>query len=575
LHDGILEAVEHASHAGQFPSAWHRFVAQKVRHAGDTLDLLRFAHALLLAIAFGADGAESVGSQACASCHAAIYRSFMRTQMAQSSGRVGTQESREQFDRAEFRDSSGAFAYTVGRGASGYYFDFRQQGKPVRSRPIEGRRPLDYFVGSGNAARSYIINVDGFLYEAPVAYFRSLASWRSAPGVAQLDYPYLTRPILPGCLQCHASGIRRIAGTQNAYASPPFSEGGVACERCHGPGSDHIATGKPMVNPAKLAPAARDSICEQCHLSGEIRVPKRGTDDQALIPGNNLADSLTVFVRSGSGAQLRVTSHAENLAQSACKRNSGEKLWCGTCHDPHSVPSTNEKVAYFRGKCLTCHQTSSCPAPQAFRQANGDNCITCHMPRNPTSDVDHVVFTDHAIPRRAGSGSIAPSSTANLVPFGGGRTGARDLGLAYVMVGLREGNPTYLDRAFRLLQDAVAQGARDPQTLLYLAQLYRDRSDDAHARPLYEEVWRMDGEQYAAGAALGAYQMQAGNLEEAVRLWRQTLAISPALLLVRANLATVLLRTGHPDQAQETLRKALEFNPSFQPATDLLNQIVK
>jgi len=35
------------------------------------------------------------------------------------------------------------------------------------------------------------------------------------------------------------------------------------------------------------------------------------------------------------------------------------------------------------------------------------------------------------------------------------------------------------------------------------------------------------------------------------------------------------LRTGHPDQAQETLRKALEFSPSFQQATDLLNQIVK
>jgi hypothetical protein len=533
---------------------------------------LRLVPVLLLAIAFGADGAESVGSQACASCHAAIYRSFMRTQMAQSSGRVGTAEPKEQFDRTQFRDSSGAFAYTVGRDASGYYFGFRQQGT---SKPIEGRRPLDYFVGSGTAARSYIINVDGFLYEAPVAYFRSLGAWKSAPGVAQFDYPYLTRPILQGCLLCHASGIRRIAGTQNAYASPPFSEGGVACERCHGPGSDHISTGKPMVNPAKLGPAARDSICEQCHLSGEIRVPKVGKDEPVLNPGDRLADSLTVFVRSGSEAQLRVTSHAENLAQSVCKRMSGEKLWCGTCHDPHSVPGPAEKTAYFRGKCLTCHQTSSCSAPQASRQANGDNCIACHMPRNPTSDVDHVVFTNHAIPRRPTSGNALPSVNADLVPFGGGKTSARDLGLAYAMVALREGNTVYLDRAFRLLQAAVAQGFRDPQTLVYLAQLYRDRRDDANARPLYEEVWRMDREQYAAGAALGAYQMQAGNLEEAIRLWKQTIAISPALLLVRQNLATALWRTGHADQAETTLRQALEFNPSFQPAKDLLNQIVK
>jgi hypothetical protein len=536
---------------------------------------LRLIYALLLAIAFDAYGAESVGSQACGSCHTAIYRSFMRTQMAQSSGRVGTQEPKEQFERPEFRDAAGAFSYTVGQDASGYFFDFRQQGKQTVSRVIEGRRRLDYFVGSGNAARSYITNVDGFLYEAPVAYFRNLASWRSAPGIAELNYPYLTRPILAGCLQCHASGIRKIAGTQNAYASPPFSEGGVACERCHGPGSDHIASGKPLVDPAKVAPAARDSICEQCHLSGEIRVAKKGADDQALIPGNRLADSLTVFVRAGSGAQLRVTSHAENLAQSACKRNSGEKLWCGTCHDPHSVPNPAEKTAYFRGKCLTCHQTSSCSATPSVRQANGDNCIACHMPRNPTSDIDHVVFTNHAIPRRPISASASPSPNADLVPFGGGTASTRDLGLAYVMVGLREGNKVYLDRAFRLLQDSVAQGTRDPQTLLYLAQLYRDRSDDAHARPLYEEVWRTDKEQYAAAAALGAYQMQAGNLEEAVRLWNQTLVISPALVLVRTSLATALLRTGHPDQAQETLRKALEFNPSFQPAADLLKQMAK
>jgi len=100
---------------------------RKVRDAGDTLDLLRFVYALLLVIAFGAEGAESVGSQACASCHAATYRSFMRTQMAQRSGRVGTQEPKERFDRAEFRDSSGVFVYTVGRDGSGYYFDFRKR----------------------------------------------------------------------------------------------------------------------------------------------------------------------------------------------------------------------------------------------------------------------------------------------------------------------------------------------------------------------------------------------------------------------------------------------------------------
>ena len=528
--------------------------------------------AVVVAMASYAAGAESAGSQACAGCHAAIYRSFMRTPMAQGSGRIGSGETKERFDHAEFTDAPGKFAYSVGHDEGGYYFDFRERGV---TSPIQGRRQLSYFVGSGVAARSYVAGVDGFLYESPVSYYGSSASWKSAPGYAGLDYPYLSRPILPGCLQCHASGIQHIAGTQNGYAVPAFLEGGVACERCHGPGSDHIATGKPMVNPAKLASAERDSICEQCHLSGEIRVPKRGADEEPLLPGTRLSDSLTVFVRAGSSAQRKVTSHVENLAESACKRASGEKLWCGTCHDPHNVPAASEKAAYFRAKCLTCHQTSDCRAPQSSRRANGDDCTSCHMPRNPVSDVEHVVFTDHSIQRRPVPATSAPPANAELVPFGGSKASMRDLGLAYAMVGRREQNTLYLERAFRLLQDAVARGDRDVQSLAYLAEFYRDRRDDAHALPLYEEVWRMDPTQYAAGAALGAYRMQRGNLEEAIRLWNQTLAISPALLLVRANLARALLRTGHADEAQATLRKALEFNPTFQEAKDLLNQIGK
>ena len=501
----------------------------------------------------------------------------MRTPMARSSGRAGTGESREQFDRTQFRDSAGKFAYSVGRDAAGYYFEYRQQAanRPGANPPIEGRRRLEYFVGSGTAARTYLLNVDGFLYESPVSYYSSSSSWKSSPGFAEFDYPYLTRPVLPGCLQCHASGIQHIAGTQNQYASPPFLEGGVACERCHGPGSDHVATGKPMLNPNKLAPAARDSICEQCHLSGEIRVSKMGRDEEALPPGDALADHMTVFVRAGSASLRKVTSHAENLAQSACKRASGDKLWCATCHDPHSVPASAEKASYFRAKCLTCHQTSDCRATQPARQANGDDCVACHMPRNPVSDVDHVVFTDHSIQRRPVPATSLPPANADLVPFRGGPAGVRDLGLAYALVGLREQNAVYLDRAFRLLQEAAAQGSRDTQTLAYLAQFYRDHKDDAHALPLYEEVWRMDRTEYAAAAALGAYRMQKGNLDEAVRLWNQALAISPALLLVRQNLATVFLRTGHPDQAQAMLRKALEFNPSSQPAKDLLDRIGK
>lgn len=517
--------------------------------------------------ALSAHAADFVGNRACASCHPAIYRSYMRTPMAQSSGKVGMQEQKESFDRAEFRDALGAFSYKVD---PDYRFEFTQQGG---SRPITGVRSLAYFIGSGAAARTFLIDEGGFLFESPVTYYRQSASWKASPGFDSVDYPYLTRPVVPGCLQCHASNIQPNGLAFNGYRSPPFLENGVSCERCHGPGSEHIAKGAKMVNPAKLPPAARDSICAQCHLSGEVRVEKPGKLGKPLTPGALLAEDLTVFVRAGSSSELRVTSHVENLAQSACKRASGGKMWCGTCHDPHTTPEPAEKAAYFRGKCLTCHQTQDCRAAAASRSANGDNCIACHMPRAQTADIQHVVFTDHSIRRRPAASGVVPSPNSELTPYPGYTATTRDLALAYAVVALRDHNAADRERAFPLLKQSAEDGTADAVALAYLAEFYRDAKDDAHALPLYQSVWQMDRSQYAVAAALGAYQMQGGNFSAAIRFWREALALNPAMVLVRVNLAIALLRTGNPGEARTELEQALRFNPVSPEATTLLSQI--
>jgi hypothetical protein len=333
-----------------------------------------------------------------------------------------------------------------------------------------------------------------------------------------------------------------------------------------------------MVNPAKLAPAARDSICAQCHLSGEVRVPKSGQQEsQALTPGELLADIVTVFVRRGSPADVRVTSHVENLEQSACKRASGDKLWCATCHDPHTTPEPAAKAAYFRGKCLTCHQAQDCNATQETRQANGDDCTACHMPRGPASDIEHVVFTDHSIRSKPAGAGIAPVAalSSELTPYPSYTSTPRDLAMAYAAVALRDRNTADRQRAFALLRQTAEQGTADAPALAYLAEFYRDAQDDARALPLYEQVWRMDKTQYASAAALGAYRMQRGDFAGAIALWREALALNPAMTLVRVNLATALLRAGQPDEAKATLEKALELNPASPEARELLDRIPK
>src|ERR1700753_2339884 len=116
--------------------------------------LLRLPLVLLgMSCAFGAD---FVGNQACARCHPAIFRTYMQTPMAQSSGKAGGQQMKETFERAEFQDDRGAFSYRV---APDYRFRFSQLGA---AQPIAGFRTLSYFIGSGAAARTFLMEDSGF-----------------------------------------------------------------------------------------------------------------------------------------------------------------------------------------------------------------------------------------------------------------------------------------------------------------------------------------------------------------------------------------------------------------------------
>jgi hypothetical protein len=281
-----------------------------------------------------------------------------------------------------------------------------------------------------------------------------------------------------------------------------------------------------------------------------------------FIPGDKLSDYSIAFVRAGSVTGRKVTSHVENLAQSACSRASGQRLWCGTCHDPHFVPSSTMKAAWFRSKCETCHASGEC--------RRGNDCVACHMPTSSVSDADHVVYTDHSIPRYANKRIQVPARDAHLVPFSGASANGRDLGLAYAIVALREQNSVYSNRAFDLLREWERRSPGDPQTLAYLADLYKTRRDDRTAAELYGRLHVIDPSQSSAPANLGAYQMEHGNDKEAIRLFQEALKISPALVLVRLNLAVALIRTGQKAEARSVLIKALEFNPSFTAARDLL-----
>lgn len=513
---------------------------------------------------------------ACAPCHQAIYDSYRQTPMANSSGAVGGGLVHEKYDRAVFDHAPTGFRYRVDLKRGAVVLTFA---KPDGS--LKGAKELPYFVGSGATARSYLIADNGFLYEAPVAYYTSSGRWGLAPNYETYAYPYLTRPVQFGCLNCHASFLNAVPLTQNRYGSPPFGEGGIACERCHGPGEAHIrkmqsgeSEGRlAIVNPAKLPPDRRDSVCSQCHLTGEVRVMRAGRDWQSYQPGDRLADSVAVFVRAGQSPAFKVTSHVEKLAQSACKRGAGDRLWCGTCHDPHFVPKPAERAAWFRQKCLECHDTSACQETKAARARRQDDCIGCHMPKSAVTDAQHVIYTDHSIPRRPRSGDAAPAGNEELVAFGGGTASPRDVAMAYGIAASQTQDAALRARAMAMLEETERSSPDDVEVLLYLAELYRNGNWEESAIPLYQRAILLDPSQVTASVGLGAILMERGQFSQAVRLWEDALSKNGGLELVRINMALAQWRSGDLRAAETTLLKAVTLNPGFAAPVDLLGKL--
>ncbi len=480
------------------------------------------------------------GSQSCRACHREIYDSYQATGMARSSGVVASIET-----EGSFEHKPSHVKYRVFQEGGAAWFGFASAG-------FQGRRRLEYFVGSGTVGRSYLFMMEGFVYQAPVSWYAAAARWDLSPGYQQYDQLYLTRPIGTDCLECHASGLQPVTGTANGFASPPFRQPGVSCERCHGPGDAHVAGHAKMVNPADLAPDRRDSICAQCHLAGEARIARAHVP--AFRPGDRFEDSRVVFVWSGEPA-MNVTSHFQTLQQSACKKAAGDRLWCGSCHDPHRAPAPAEKAAFYRGRCLQCHQATDC--------SRGLDCAGCHMPKMPVRDVQHATYTDHAIRKPGHAAHVRAGAERKLVPFDGAEAGDREFGLAYAAVpGFEKQARDYLERA---PQD-------DAEVLTHLAYLYESAGNPSKAAPLYAEAIRLDPSQAAAAVNLGNHYIKSGQAPQAIRLWQSALEKSPGLETVRLALAVALFRSGDSAGGVENLRKLLALSPGNIAARKLLNE---
>jgi hypothetical protein len=476
----------------------------------------------------------------CQSCHAKQLAGYSRSSMARSLRRAGSEPSGS-FATA---DAKTRFTVRADRGATWQRMEHAGE---------VSEYAVSYVIGSGAHASGYLIQIGDHLFQSPVCYYSTRHAYDLAPGYEKLPDPDFTRPVTEACLLCHS-------GSLNRHQPPVFAEEAISCDRCHGPTQEHLKRPAPgsIVNPAKLPAAARDSVCEQCHLAGVVRVLNPGKSFADFHAGQPLEDVFTIYTATAPAGDFKVISHSEQLALSACARNSQSKMWCGTCHDPHAKPV--RPAQYYAARCLSCHAGKLAKSHPSNR-----DCVSCHMPRRPARDGGHSVFTDHHIARRPQPQNVNPPE-GDLAPW---RRPApafeqRNLALAVTNTGIERRSPPEIVRGYRLLTEVQKSFPDDIDVLNGLGTALLLGKEPREALRAFERVLQLTPDNPISEQNVGMAWNAAGQLDQAAAHLERCLDLDPLLLPAATTLMNVYRQQGDAAKGSALagrIRKAMNGAP--------------
>ncbi|MEO7133718.1 MAG: multiheme c-type cytochrome [Vicinamibacterales bacterium] len=395
---------------------------------------------------------EYLGSESCARCHDVEH-----TQWKNSLHIKMTKPIAEATVLGDFREGTKFAdhdrAYTFGR----------KDGKPTVTISFGGGVPqpfnVDYTLGSKRYQGYLSMLPEGRIYVLPLFWHVASQRWIDWKEITSVpEGAHNLRQIWnSNCFNCHATNIVQGYSVAEQRYNTTWTEMGIGCEACHGPGLQHVT----LMDAWEKDPASRpnyDPSSKNRQLTDIFKIltvrsaePRRIYDTCAYCHGNkrnvflgfkggdHYADYAVPFLISDplpendlqgefwpDGRPNRF-NRPQALTLSGCFKAGA--VACTSCHVAHG--SRNEfslKVNINQGRdgdalCTQCHTQPKSSSPQALTpsfsgpgleghtfhkpDSAGSRCISCHM-----SDVNWRLL----IRRR--DHTFQPPVPENTVQFG-------------------------------------------------------------------------------------------------------------------------------------------------------------
>ncbi|MCB1035113.1 MAG: tetratricopeptide repeat protein [Acidobacteria bacterium] len=540
-----------------------------------------------------------VEDRACRMCHRDLYDGYQKVGMARSFFRPGAKRATEDFENNHYFHEPSNRHYEMRR--DGDEILFRRWQEDEDGQPINVfEQKVDWILGSGNRSRTYLYQTaGGELFQLPLAWYSQTGSWRMAPGFEWEEHQGLHRRVRRECMFCHNAYPEVAEGSDRIWVAQTFPEElpeGTGCQRCHGPGAEHVRVGlqepvdfsrlrETVVHPGKIAPERRDDICNGCHLQPSVAlfgVRRFGRGDYSYRPGEPLEDYMVpvdVLIQGEDRTErFEINHHPYRLRQSRCYLESAGAMSCMTCHDPHRKVPEEERLEHYRQACQSCHELDACrleamttearaALPAAAREIAANDCAGCHMPQRRPTDVVEVTMTDHLIRRFPGGEELAAAlpvtepvvRDVEILPLGEVPTG--DLADLYRAAAVaRAGGSASLDRLEMLLKELRP---KDPEPYFDLVRGRLKKQQGAATGRALDLLLSVQPDGALGLEWKGLSDFQQGRKEEAFALIQRAVEKAPERPEGWFNLGLVVLSQGRYEEALEHLDQALALRSNL------------